>query len=513
MNRPPLEQLEGELYDVVVVGAGAVGCAAARQLAGRGFSTLLVDRGDIGAGTSSRSSRMLYSGLGYLAARYPLWQMPFRPLDMLRKLRYTRDVMQCRAELVREMPGHLTRHRFHYPFRQGDRYPTWLVDMGFRLVEALGGWKVPLAYRRLSPAQAASESALAAGLGGTLKGVGVFEEYMYAWPERICVDTALDAERRGARIRTYAEVENIAPAAEGWEVTLRERAPECIGRARLKARLVVNAAGPWVDRVPGAGGDVARRVLGIKGVNVMVRLPAAYQGQGLEAFSSRNEPFYVFPWRDYHFIGPTETVFTDDPDEVRVQDAEIDYILGEANRLFPDLKLGREHVHHCWCGVRPTSSLDGRTTSLPVRLSEEPQRPGILTLTGSTIMLHRHAARLVAKAVEARLGKRGRAPKGLLAGKAIDLADLDRIIAGEHVVRLADLIRRRLRDGLDPDLGRGRAEELSRIAATRLGWSEARRQEELCHFEQDTAQVYRQLWGDTPIGLPPAGDLSLSGTT
>ena len=89
--------------------------------------------------------------------------MPFRPLDMLRKLRYTRDVMQCRAELVREMPGHLTRHRFHYPFRQAARYPTWLVDMGFRLVEALGGWKVPLAYRRLSPAQAASESALGRG--------------------------------------------------------------------------------------------------------------------------------------------------------------------------------------------------------------------------------------------------------------------------------------------------------------------------------------------------------------
>ncbi|HCL3680303.1 TPA: FAD-dependent oxidoreductase [Pseudomonas aeruginosa] len=492
MSRPPLEQLEGEVYDVVVVGAGAVGCAAARQLAGRGFSTLLVDRGDIGAGTSSRSSRMLYSGLGYLAARYPLWQMPFRPLDMLQKLRYTRDVMQCRAELVSEMPNHLTRHRFHYPFRKGDRYPAWLVDMGFRLLEALGGWKVPLAYRRLPPAEAASGSALAAGLGGELKGVGVFEEYMYAWPERICVDTALDAERRGARIRTYAEVENIAPAAEGWEVTLCERAPECIGRVRLKARLVVNAAGPWVDRVPGAGGDAARRVLGIKGVNVMVRLPAAYQGQGLEAFSSRGEPFYVFPWREFHFIGPTEAVFTVNPDEVRVQDAEIDYILGEANRLFPDLKLTREHVHHCWCGVRPTSSLDGRTTSLPVRLSEEAQRPGILTLTGSTIMLHRHAARLVAKAVEARLGKRGRAPTGLLAGKAIDLADLDRIIDSEHVVRLGDLIRRRLREGLDPDLGRDKAEELSRIAAARLGWSEARRQEELRHFEQDTALVYRQ---------------------
>ena len=104
MRRPPLARLDGEDYDVVVIGAGAVGCATARELAGRGFRALLVDRGDIGAGTSSRSSRMLYSGLGYLAARYPLWQMAFRTADMLQRLVYVRAVMQCRdrrLELVR----------------------------------------------------------------------------------------------------------------------------------------------------------------------------------------------------------------------------------------------------------------------------------------------------------------------------------------------------------------------------------------------------------------------------
>lgn len=73
MGRAPLKSLSQTRWDVVIVGAGAVGCATARELAGRGYKTLLLDRGDIGAGTSSRSSRMLYSGLGYLAVRYPLW--------------------------------------------------------------------------------------------------------------------------------------------------------------------------------------------------------------------------------------------------------------------------------------------------------------------------------------------------------------------------------------------------------------------------------------------------------
>ena len=188
---------------------------------------------------------------------------------------------------------------------------------------------------------------------------------MYAWPERICVDTALDAERRGATIRTYAEVTAIAREGEDWLVTLEERAPEMQGRAQVRARMVVNAAGPWIDRVPG-GGSGRRRVIGIKGVNVMVRLPEAFRGQGLEAFSRKGEPYYVFPWRDFHFIGPTETEVTANPDDIHVEEAEIDYILGEANHLFPGLQLTRADVLHCWCGVRPTSTRDGRTTSLPV---------------------------------------------------------------------------------------------------------------------------------------------------
>lgn len=482
--RPPLAGLDGDRFDVVIVGAGAVGCATARELAARGFRTLLVDRGDIGAGTSSRSSRMLYSGLGYLAARYPLWQVPFRPRDMTRRLLYARAVMRCRAELVRDMPGHLTRHRFHYPFRKGDRYPPWLVDAGFRLMEALGGWKVPLSWRRKSVAQAAGESKMADELGGALTGIGTFQEYMYAWPERICVDTALDAERRGATLRTYTAVTGIERAGDRWQVVLEDGG--C--RAQVTADMVVNAAGPWIDRVPGGG--TGPRVLGVKGVNVMVRLPDGFRGQGLEAFSSKGEPYYVFPWRDLHFIGPTETVVRDDPDDIRVADAEVDYILAEANHLFPNLGLTRDDMVHCWCGVRPTSTLDGQETVLPVRVVEQADRPNLLAVTGSTIMLHRHAARMAARAVEKRLGRRGAAAKGIIQHPQADVA---RILRTEHVTHLDDLIRRRLPDGLDPDLGRARAEELSHMAAKALGWSEDRRQRELTRFQQETDRIYPDM--------------------
>lgn len=493
MVRPKLESLGSKTYDVIIVGAGAVGCAAARELAGRGFNILLVDRGDIGAGTSSRSSRMLYSGLGYLAARYPLWQIIFHPFDMWQRLKYSRAVMQCRAELVREMPDHLTKHQFYYPFRKKDQYPPWLVDVGFRLIEALGGWKVPLHYRRMSRQQAGKQSALVEQLVDSVYEMGVFEEYMYAWPERICVDTALDAEQRGAVIRNYTEVVNIEKEKDFWQVELIDRAPESEGRVSLKTKMVINTAGPWVDRVPGGGGEYKKRAIGIKGVNVMVRLPPSFKGQGLEAFSSKGEPFYVFPWRDCHFIGPTETVFTDNPDNVQVEDWEVDYILEEANTLFPSLNLNRDSVLHCWCGVRPTSTTDGQSVFLPVRLSEEPSKRGLLTLTGSTIMLHRHAGRMIAKAVESRLGVKGSAPKGVINKKAQDLKHVPQMLITEHVVRLSDLIRRRLPYGLDLDLGKSQADTLSRLAADSLGWTESRRLEELRVFEEETDRIYKTM--------------------
>ena len=489
-----LDTLSQDTYDVLIVGAGAVGCATARELAGRGYRTLLVDRADIGAGTSSRSSRLLYSGVGYLAPGFPLWQIPFRLPEVWRLFLYARNIMHCRAELVADMPHRLAKRRFHYPFRKGDQYPHWLVDFGFRLMETVASRGVPLAYRRLSPQQAAEESAMVGGLAAPLSGVAVFEEYMYDWPERICVDTALDAEQRGATLRTYTQVSGIERCGSEWLVTLDEQAPEMTGQARIKAKAIVNAAGPWVDRVPGGGQGGKKRVVGKKGVNVMVRLPDAWRGQGLEAFSSKGEPFYVFPWGDYHFVGPTEAVVSENPDEVRVLDSEIDYILGETNRLFPQLGLTREDVRHCWCGVRPMSTLDGETISLPVRAIEDPDMPGLVTVTGSYIMMHRHAGRLAAQAVEKHLGKRGVAPKGMLVppSEAGSDDDIARIALTEHVVCLGDLVRRRLPHGLGDSLGRDRAEHLSRIAADALGWSESRRLRELQQFEEETGRVYLQ---------------------
>jgi glycerol-3-phosphate dehydrogenase len=180
---------------------------------------------------------------------------------------------------------------------------------------------------------------------------------------------------------------------------------------------------------------------------------------------------------------------------VCVLDAEIDYILGEVNLLFPGLGLTRRQVLHAWCGVRPMSTLDGETVHLPVRAIEDSHRPGLVTVTGSYIMVHRHAGRLAARVVEKQLGRRGPPAQGMRfsARNAQSDEDVSRIVATEHVVRLTDLIRRRLPDGLNPSLGRDRAEHLSHVAARTLGWTEAGRLRELRAFEEETSRIYRRF--------------------
>lgn len=487
MIRPRLDNLDQSTFDVVVVGAGATGCASAKELARRGYSVLLIDRGDIGAGTSSRSSRLLYCGLAYMKPDYPLWKIPFRPLDMVGRIYRAWLTMRCRAELVRAMPERLTRRRFYFPYRdrKDSGYPAALIDLGFRLLSCFGSRDAPLGYKRLPSEKAGKESGLVAALRPGVKSVGAFYEYQYSWPERICVDTALEAESYGACIRTYTKATSLEKNSNGWSLRVTDSAPGGRGEARISARVVINAAGPWIDQVNShsESGGSHREVLGVKGVNVLVKLPDSFQGQGLEALSSRGEPFYIFPWGSYHFLGPTETRVDADPDDIRVSEAEIAYLLSEANAQFSDLELKSEDVIHAWCGVRPSSTRDGKTLSGVIQLNEQPETPGLISVTGVMIMLHRHAGRLVARAVERRLGAgSGRKARATDSKRrtvnTFTETDIDRIARTEHVVTLSDLMQRRLPFGWNADLGKSRVEEMSRIAAEALGWSEERRREE-----------------------------------
>ncbi|MGX5849197.1 FAD-dependent oxidoreductase [Mesorhizobium sp. PL10] len=484
---------------MAIVGAGIVGCATARELANAGYDVVLIDRGDFGAATSSRSSRNLYCGLSYLKPDYPLWQMLFRPMDVARRLHLCWVVMRCRAEMVRDMPERLEKLPYYFPYRSNQKYPAWLIDLGFRVLTMFSD-NVPLAYRRIPIAEAKQKSGLVAQLASGLHSVGYLEEYQYHSAERICVETALEAERCGAALRTYTAVEDIARDGDGWKLTMEDRSPERHGASQIRAKVVVNATGPWIDRLLPSTQSLERHVTPLKGVNLLVKLPEEYRGQGLQTFSSKAEGLglYFMPWGDHHFIGPTETLVTDDPDSVRVTPEEIDYLLREANAIFPSLNLTTNDVIHGWCGVRPWSTdADGKPFA-PVRVRERKEQPGVFSVTGATIMVNRHAARLVRGAISQRIRpSRTPLPDASMRRRGRTFGNLDiseglvsEIVRTEHVVSLSDLVRRRLPHGWEPDLGLSVIEKVSRYAAQVLSWTEERRQAECQAYREECAEHF-----------------------
>ena len=136
--RIPLDELSGRRFDVAVIGAGINGCAAAQELAGGGYLALLVDKGDFGAGSSGRSTRLLHCGLRYLApGRFP-YQWIACPGKLLAALSMARASMRAREEFVLDAPERVRKMTFGFPVRQGMQYRPWHVDLGLRVVAAFG---------------------------------------------------------------------------------------------------------------------------------------------------------------------------------------------------------------------------------------------------------------------------------------------------------------------------------------------------------------------------------------
>ncbi|WP_108482718.1 FAD-dependent oxidoreductase [Oceaniglobus ichthyenteri] len=499
-----LSAIDGQTFDVVVIGGGATGASATQNLAAQGYNTLLVDKGDFGSGTSSRSSRLLYCGLAHLSPDYPIWKFLIHPRDLFRRLWMAGLAMKCRAQLVETMPERLLAHTFFFPIYRGGQYPGWKVDLGFRALETLGRFRVSLKYRRLGVKKAAEQYGMAKLLAARedLTSLAVYREYQYNWPERICVDTVLDAERIGAQIQNYAKVTKLEQTdGEGWKIRL-EDALVPGSDATVQARMVVNSAGPWVDRVNAVSGHETRKhLVGIKGVNIVVRLPDGCEGQGLETISSIDQPFYCMPWGKYHFFGPTETVFEGDPDDARVLPEEVDFILDQANRLFPTLKLTQADVVYSWCGVRPRTSsaaTDGIKALTMHEMSDEGM-PGMVALTGVPIMNHRHAGSIVAGRVGQSLKPTRPATPLSHAAKLfpdnqnsppldpenphVKMADLRHAARHERVRTLSDLLFRRTDIGWTPAMGLGAARRAASEVADILDWDEARINREVAQYE------------------------------
>ena len=500
--RKSLASLDGHDFDVAVIGAGVIGASAAQHLAAAGYDVLLVDEGDFASGSSSRSTRLQHCGLRYLAPGKSMAEFFLHPSRLATALRMARQAMQSRAQFVRTTPERVRAMTVGFPIWRGGRYSPWQVNLAFRLLEKLGPKDVPLDYRRLRPAEAAADPLLRKLRDHErLIEVAQFREYEFEWPERIAVDAVLDAARMGATVRNYTRCVGLAREGEGWRVRLQDaRAPA--EQAEIGAKMLVNAAGIWIDRVNAqAGGGARRKITGTKGVHIMVRLPPECRDRGIATLNRLDEGLYCVPWRGIHYFGPTETLYEGDIDDIQPEEEEIRFLLDEANHLLPSLRLTRQDVLFAWAGVRPLTynpDLPMGNRSRELHDLGREGMPGALAMTAGPVMTHRGAGQEIAAAVRRRLAP-SRAPQPLSYAARrfpenqnsppllddytdIKLADLRHAAANEQVTDLVDLLFRRVGAGWTAGMAAAEAERAAEAVADIMDWDAAERQAQVQRY-------------------------------
>lgn len=498
-------------YDVVVIGGGIIGAGAGQHLAAAGFTTLLLERGDYGAATSSRTSRLQHCGLTYFsAANHSLWNFISRPFYVAECLELARRAMRERGDFVRTSPERVRKLEFIVPFNARSAISGPRARLAFGIMSFFDRG-VPLDLKVLSADEARQHPGLV-GMADLddVRGALSFTEYQYVWPERIVVDTIMKARDIGLDARNYAEVISIDRVnGGGWTVTAR------FGDGTtqtFQTKAVVNAAGAWVDDITGLCSSAAPKLnSGAKGANVVVRLPARMRGIGMETITPEGAPFYLIPWGDLHYAGPWDTPSEADHAGYRANEGEVASILAIMNKVYPGIPLKREDVLYTWAGVRPRTARKGEDMGSMEVMEHDLTDQGLsnfFVFTGGLLMTHRDAGRRLAKAVSGRIKPSGSkqrldySARLVPQGDKVTDASVRWAIEKEQARTLEDILRRRLAVGWTEDLGLAQAEEASFIAARHLGWSEAERSANLADFIQATISDFNprdaSRWTEKP---------------
>ncbi len=376
--------LEDEVLDLLVIGAGVTGSGIARDAAGRGLSVALIDAGDFGGATSGSSSRLAHGGLRYLESlEFSL---------VFESLRERRRLLELAPHLVRPLP-------FLFPVFRGDDPSLPKLAAGMLLYEGLSLFRSPGHQRMLS-----RDGALQAEPGirsDGLMGGAVYHDAQVD-DARLTVAVARGAREAGAVVINHVAAISIAKAPGDGTTTVRVRDATDGAWAEVRARLVVNAAGPWSDHVRRLADPFAdRRLRTTKGAHVLVRRDRVGNRNAV-IFRSvvDRRVMFVLPWGAFTYVGTTDTEFDGDPADVVADENDIRYLLDSANAIFPGARLTPADVVSTWAGVRPllapreVANLSASATSREHAIWRDPS--GLLNVAGGKLTTFRSMAAEVA---------------------------------------------------------------------------------------------------------------------
>lgn len=368
-----------EILDLLVVGGGVNGAGIAMDAAGRGLKVTLAEMHDLGAATSSNSSKLIHGGLRYLE-HY--------------EFRLVKEALAERESLLRNSPHIMWPLRFILPHRPHLR-PAWMIRIGLFLYDHLAKRET---LRASEGVRFNADSPLKPSITKGFK-------YSDGWVDdaRLVVYCALEAQRKGAEILPRTKVISAERKADFWVVQLKDMPTGEIRMLQTKA--LVNAAGPWVSKLFGEALNTPapKQIRMVKGSHMVV--PKIYDHE--DAYILQNEDgriVFVIPYEDdFSLIGTTDVDYTGDPKKAQISDEEVEYLLGVVNSHFNKQMTPADMVWS-YSGVRPLMDDEGGSAQKASRdytfeIDNPEGKAPLLSVFGGKITTYRKLAEAATNAI------------------------------------------------------------------------------------------------------------------
>lgn len=331
---PIRRPLEGERFQVIVIGGGINGVAIARECARAGRRTLLLEQHDFAAGTTSRATRIIHGGLRYLEHA---------------EIGLVRESLRERRRLLREQP-HLV-HPIHFllALDENSRRSALAIRFGLWMYRHLGGGKLRADSSREDEHKL--ERLLDSGRRWSIFG---YEDAQCEFPERLVAEWLVEATEAGVVARNHTRVLAVDVRHRRVAgVLLRDLLSG--KEERVEGTWIINATGPWADRLCQHSRIETQHPMvgGVRGSHIVIPRFAGAPDAAVYTEAIDKRPIFVIPWNEQILVGTTEVADQSDPTKVQPSQEEIDYLVRSLLRLFPRVKLSAGDIAYAFAGVRP----------------------------------------------------------------------------------------------------------------------------------------------------------------
>ncbi|WP_133582353.1 glycerol-3-phosphate dehydrogenase/oxidase [Aureibacillus halotolerans] len=383
--------MQEKSYDLVIIGGGITGAGIALDAITRGLSVALVDMQDFAAGTSSRSTKLVHGGLRYLKQF---------------QVGVVAEVGKERAIVYENGPHVTTPEWMLLPFHKGGTFGKHSTSLGLRVYDFLAGVKKQERRKMLTPEQTLQREPLIKK--DNLKGGGYYVEYRTD-DARLTIEVMKRAVEHGADVMNYVKANRFLyekKKVKGIEVTDRITGETFT----LKGRVIVNAAGPWVDNVRDLDYSKNEKTLQLtKGVHLVIDQSVFPLQQAVYFDTADGRMIFAIPRDRKTYIGTTDTFYGNEKDTAtpRMLEADRTYILDAIHYMFSDVTITEHDVESSWAGVRPLIFEGGKNPSDISRKDEVWEHDsGLVTIAGGKLTGYRKMAEHVVDIASSRVQKK-----------------------------------------------------------------------------------------------------------